>query len=110
MKKRSPQLNEALRLLRVFYDMPRSELLDKLQISNSYLSEIESGKKTVTIELLQKYSEVFQLPPSALLFFSEHLENTGVSERARKLIADKVLRILDWVASKDELRNNENPA
>ena len=53
-------LSEALRLIRVFHDMKQTELADRLSISNSYLSEIEGGKKQPKIELIQRYSSEFR--------------------------------------------------
>ncbi|MEY4765257.1 MAG: hypothetical protein RI907_1930, partial [Pseudomonadota bacterium] len=44
-------LNEALRLVRAYHDMSQSELSVQLGISNSFLSEIESGKKQPTLDL-----------------------------------------------------------
>ena len=52
--------NDALRLMRVFHDMSQTNLVDKLGISKSYLSEIEKGeKKKVTLDLLERYSHLF---------------------------------------------------
>lgn len=57
-------MSEALRLIRVFHDFNQTEMALKLEISNSYLSEIETGKKSVTIELLKKYCNVLNVPIS----------------------------------------------
>ena len=38
-------LSEALRLIRVFHDLKQTELADRLGVSKSYLSEIESGEE-----------------------------------------------------------------
>lgn len=91
---------EALRLVRVFHDMNQTTLAERLQISKSYLSEIESGKKQVTLELLQKYADIFGMPLSSLLFFAEQVEG-GARERLRTSIAGKVIKMLDWMAAKD---------
>ena len=37
-------LNQALRLIRTYHDFSQTELCAELGVSNSYLSEIESGK------------------------------------------------------------------
>jgi len=64
-------LNEALRLIRVFHDMKSVELAKKLNISNSYLSEIEKGKKQPPFDLINKYGAIFNIKPSAILSFYE---------------------------------------
>ena len=87
-------------MVRVFHDMNQSTLAERLQISKSYLSEIESGKKQVTLELLQKYANTFGMPLSSLLFFAEQVEG-GAREKVRTAIASKVVKMLDWMAAKD---------
>lgn len=91
-------LNEALRLIRVFHNMNQKELSEKLTISRSYLSEIESGRKNISIELINKYSTVFDIPSSSLLLFSENLENNKFSEKTRVYMAKKVVNIMNWVS------------
>ena len=93
-------LNEALRLIRSFHDMNQTDLAERLGISNSYLSELESGKKTPTLEVIEKYAEVFKMPSSSILFFSEQLNNGEKSEKTRKQISKKVIKILEWVSEK----------
>lgn len=67
-------IGEALRLIRVFHDRKSVDLARDLEISPSYLSEIEHGKKKASLELLQKYARVFKTKPSVILFFSEELD------------------------------------
>lgn len=91
-------LNKALRLIRVFHDMSQTKLAKKLGISKSYLSEIESGKKTISVNLLDNYVKVFNIPASSLLLFSENLKSDKLSERTRVFAANKIIKILDWIA------------
>lgn len=93
-------LNEALRLVRAYHDLSQSELCAQLGISNSYLSEIESGKKQPTLDLLNRYSEHFGIPVSSLLFFSENLHQAGITSSLRVGAAKKVLALLQWVEAK----------
>jgi transcriptional regulator with XRE-family HTH domain len=90
-------LQEALRLLRVYYDLKAVELAEKLGISQSYLSEIESGKKVPTLELIRKYAEVFNTTPSAILFFSEDLEKVDTKRNYRNLIRKKTIQFLQSI-------------
>lgn len=94
---------EALRLIRVFHQSSQIDLAAELGISRSYLSEIESGKKTPSIDLLHTYSKIFKLPLSSIMFFSENVNERGLHSKARHAIGKKTLEILNWVESKANL-------
>jgi transcriptional regulator with XRE-family HTH domain len=92
-------LNEALRLIRVFHDLSQKDLAAKFHISNSYMSEIESGVKEPTLELLQKYSRIFEIPMSSILFFSESINNPDATrDKTRRYVSKKILSLLDFIA------------
>lgn len=94
-------LSRALRLIRVFHDLKQVELAARLGISKSHLSELESGRKTPTMEIIEKYAHEFKIPPSSILFFSEQLPNDPndkVHVKVRGAIAQKVLNFLQFVA------------
>jgi transcriptional regulator with XRE-family HTH domain len=93
-------LNEALRLIRIFHDLTQKDLANKLQISKSYLSEIESGKKKPTLEIITKYSEQFDIPLSSIMFFSESMDSGDNAEKLRGFVSKKVIAILDFIAEK----------
>lgn len=97
-------LSEALRLIRVFHDVKQNELAARLGVSKSYLSEIESGKKTPPIDVIQKYADEFRVPVSSILFFSEQLGNPAskppIPDRARAAIAGKVLNFLQLIEAR----------
>lgn len=91
-------INKALKVIRQYHKLKQVELADKLSISKSYLSEIESGKKPVGYDLLEKYSEIFEIKTSSLVFFSESLDSKNkLSERFRSVFAGKIIKIMEWV-------------
>ncbi len=96
-------LSEGLRLIRVFHDLSQKELADKLEIVQSYLSEIENGKKTPTLQLLEMYSKIFGIPLSSIMFFSEAIDSDSPSERARSAISKKIIRLLEFIEQKGML-------
>lgn len=98
-------INKALRLIRQFHGLQQRELSEKLGISKSYLSEIESGRKTVSYSLLQNYSEIFEIPTSSLVFLSETLGNdnpTKFYEKFGKAFSGKIINLLEWLVKKEE--------
>lgn len=89
-------MHEALRLIRVYHNLKQGQLADRLEISQSHLSEIEAGRKQPTFELLEKYSNVFEIPVSSIVLFSEK-KGEGVGDRLENFIGQKTLRMLNWV-------------
>ncbi len=98
-------IHQALKIIRQFHGLTQAELALKLGMSKSYLSEIESGKKSVGYELLEKYSELFDVPVSSLVLFSENMDNPGsIPEKFRSVVAGKIIKIMEWVAVRNEAK------
>jgi transcriptional regulator with XRE-family HTH domain len=89
---------EALRLLRTYHKIKQSQLAAELGISRSYLCEIESGRKAISLDLLKAYSTHFQVPISALFFFSEELDRSRPAARVQGAVALTALRLLSRIA------------
>ncbi|XYJ10722.1 helix-turn-helix transcriptional regulator [Telluria sp. B2] len=95
-------INNALRLIRQYHNINQTQLAAKLSISSSYLSELESGKKEPTLDILHRYADCFDVPLSSLVVFSETLDGSQSKSKARSFISKKMLKILEWIADKDE--------
>lgn len=91
-------INKAIKLFRQYNKMTQSEVAEHLSISKSYVSEIESGKKTINMELLEKFAGLYEMPVSSLVFFSESLATpeSQIPKKFRTFVSDKVLNILEW--------------
>jgi transcriptional regulator with XRE-family HTH domain len=100
-------LNKALKLIRSYHDLSQSDLANDIGISNSYLSEIESGKKTPSLDLLKRYSDKFDIPVSSILFFSETVDNDKLTEKMRLAFAKKIVSILEWNENKNAAKKNK---
>ncbi|TAK37904.1 MAG: XRE family transcriptional regulator [Lysobacteraceae bacterium] len=95
---------EALRLVRSFHEVNQSDLAEALGISRSYLSEVESGKKTPSLDLLQRYAEHFDIPLSSLVLFSEHAGESEKDLKVKAMLGQKAVAILRWIEKKAELK------
>lgn len=95
-------LNEALKQIRVFHQLKQVELANELGISKSYLSEIESNKKPVSMDLLEKYADHFSMPASSLMMFSENIDAAKNSDRLRLKCANKILKAMEWISARHE--------
>lgn len=92
-------LGEALRLIRVYHDLKQKDAAVLLGISTSYLSEIEKGRKTPSLELIQSYSDKFGIPVSSIMFFAESVEG-GTFDRARSLVAGKMIGLMQFLETR----------
>ena len=88
-------LGEALRLIRVFHDVKLNELAEQLNVSKGYISEIESQKKKQSLDLIEKYSKRFKMSTSAIMLFSEELDNDRSDLKIG--IRNKILKFLQIV-------------
>lgn len=101
-------LNRALRLLRTYHQLTQTELAKRLGISNSYLSELEKGvSKEPSIELLNKYAEIFKMPVSSILLFSEQIDSrASTGAKLRVAAADKILKLLEWIDDRENVKSS----
>ena len=100
-------LNRALRLLRTYHQLTQIDLAKLLGISNSYLSEIESGEKSPSLDLLEKYAILFKMPVSSILLFSESIkQERSAGSKLRIGAADKILRLLEWLEERNVVQNH----
>ena len=99
-------IGETLRLLRVFNDYTTIEMSKKVGLSQSYISELENGKKQPSLEVIEKYANIFDMKPSTLLLFSESLENDEVHKKDKKqrvaMAGMKLLKILEKVGQLED--------
>jgi transcriptional regulator with XRE-family HTH domain len=92
-------IHTALRLTREFHRLKQVDLANKLEVSRSYLSEIESGNKTISVALLDKYSQVFNVPASTFLLFKDSVMEP--MDKAQAVRAERLLKFFEWVAQED---------
>ena len=99
-------IGETLRLLRVFNDYTMTEMSQKVGLSQSYISELENGKKQPSLEIIEKYATVFDMKPSTVLLFSETLEIEQVDNQDKKQrvarAGMRLLKILEKLGKLDE--------
>jgi len=91
-------LNRALKVIRVFHQYKQKDLAEKLGISQSHLSEIESGRKKPSGDVIEKYSEIFNIPQSNFYLFSEYIKGENNLENIRTAVASKMLSIMELFA------------
>jgi transcriptional regulator with XRE-family HTH domain len=78
-----------LRLLRNVEDITAKELASEINLSPSYISEIETGKKAPTLKVLNVYGEYFGISPANLLYIQEEGLNDSNAELIVRIFEKK---------------------
>ena len=83
------------------------KILKHIRVFSNYTqSEIESDKKIPTIDILQKYSDYFDIPLSAIMLFAEEYDNkSNLKKKAKSFLTKTAIRLLDWICKEDEKNN-----
>jgi transcriptional regulator with XRE-family HTH domain len=96
-KNKNEMYHRALKLIRQYHRLSQIELAEKLDLSKSFLSELETGNKKASIDVLERYANYFRIPLSSLLLFAERTDSSDFGERSRVFAASKVLKMLEWL-------------
>lgn len=89
--------HRALKLIRQYHRLTQADLAKQLELSKSFVSELENGNRKPSLEVLEKYANYFRLPLSSLMLFSEELGSDNWQERSRVFMASKVVKMLEWL-------------
>lgn len=97
-------IGETLKRLRKIYGFTASELSSIINISPSYLSEIENGKKQPSLELLEKLSKLYGIKTSSLILLSEKIEddNDRGTLFIQKMMQSLILNMSKTLEEKNE--------
>lgn len=81
-------LSKTLKQIRIRHKLTQLQLSNKLNISRSYISEIEKGIKTPSYDVLKKYSNEFKVPVSIIFLFSEDWFDDIQKSNPRYMVAN----------------------
>lgn len=87
--------NKALKAFRVFNRMTQQTLAEKIDLSKSFISEMESGKKPATAQLIDRYAEFFDVPSWEILYLGSAYDNKKFENK----LTSKLLNLIDWIMS-----------
>jgi transcriptional regulator with XRE-family HTH domain len=98
-----PMINDALRLVRLYWGMSQQQLAEVLGVSQSLVSDVETSRKGVSLDLLERYSHARGIRMSQLLFFAEEIEGEPIKRRGKLIFAERVLRLLETLKPADHV-------
>ena len=85
-------LGKSIRALRIIHDLKQKEFAERIGVSISYLCEIEKGKNTPSIHVVQKISNSFGIPIHTLFILEQPIKN--ISEDAWKGLPEVIQLII----------------
>ena len=101
-------LNKALRLLREYHGLKQVETAERLGFQKSVVSELESGTRPASLDVLNRYAESFKMPMSSVILLAELQDNSQVEHSAiRRSVAEKALKILDWFNERTKIDDDK---
>ena len=87
-------IGDVLKRIRIIYGYKASEMSSELGISASYLSEIENNKKQPSLDLLQKYADIYGIRLSSLILLSENMEEAEKSGKGTAFIRNMMAHLI----------------
>ena len=91
-----------IKKLRIRKKIQQNKLAEASGISQTYLSQIESGSRSATIDTLEKICEVLDIPLSILSFLSLNVNSIAPNKRDAYLkIEPKIKRLVEELFLQD---------
>lgn len=87
-------IGDILKDTRAIYGYKAVEMSKLLGISTSYLSEIENNKKQPSLELLKKYSKIYDMKLSSLILLSENYDEASKNKKSDKFIRNMMIKLI----------------
>lgn len=86
---------EVFKRLRLIYGYSANEFSNLIGYSKSYLSEIENGSKSPTIDFIEKSAKVYGIKPSSLLMLTEEMqeENSNGKVFVKKMMENLIIKM-----------------
>lgn len=88
---------KALKVARIARDYTTRKVAEYAQVSPSYISDVENGKKRLTLNTLKKLSSAYNISASQMVELIEYCESLETSEenelRKYQLALIKVLKM-----------------
>jgi transcriptional regulator with XRE-family HTH domain len=82
-------INRMLKWLRTSEDLTKTELSERIPVSLTYISEIETGKKTPSLKVIGYYGEYFNIRTSSLIYLAEETITDSDSNLLFKILEKK---------------------
>ena len=91
-------IGDVLKRTRAIYGYRANEMCTMLGISASYLSEIENNKKKPSLEILEKYAEIYGIRLSSLILLSENIDEAEQTGKGPAMIRNMMMHLIQGMS------------
>ena len=85
---------QTLKQLRTVFGYSAKDMSKELDLSASYLSEIENGKKMPSLQILESYARVFNMKLSTIVLLTEEQDKLSQEGKAKIFVRQMMLKTL----------------
>ncbi|MCR5613874.1 helix-turn-helix transcriptional regulator [Treponema sp.] len=102
-------IGKNLQTLRKQYHLTQAELAEKLGISVSHVANIEGANSSISVNLIEKITEVFSITPNDIMLEKEQSEVQTPQKQLKELIDSKLSYLsTDLYATLQDFIHNTN--
>lgn len=98
---------EVLKIARIANDLSQKELANLTNLSPTYISELENGRKNINLKTLGKLSIAFNLKPYEFMALNEYYESLISEKEPLKVYQLVLLRTLKLYIQKENMYQEE---
>jgi transcriptional regulator with XRE-family HTH domain len=85
---------QTLKQLRTVFGYSAKDMSKELDLSASYLSEIENSKKTPSLQILESYARVFNMKLSTIVLLTEEQDKLSEEGKGKIFVRQMMLKTL----------------
>ena len=85
---------QTLKQLRTVFGYSAKDMSKELDLSASYLSEIENGKKMPSLQILESYARVFNMKLSTIVLLTEEQDKLSQEGKGKIFVRQMMLKTL----------------
>lgn len=103
------EIGRRIRNFRLSNNLTQAQLAESLDISTNFVSEVETGKKNISLEILFRLCQYYNLSADYILFGKDYSSSSQrtLSEFLFSLSADDIPTIMEYLEASMKLKKLE---
>lgn len=103
------EIGKRIRNFRTVNNLTQAQLAESLDISTNFISEVETGKKNISLDILCRLCQYYHLSADYILFGKENSSSAQytLSEFLFSISADDIPTILEYLEASMKLKKLE---